>query len=146
MGVNTHTHQRTQLTIVTNIIEREFVVTAILSLSKGYTKRRSAAFYKEWHRPMSKLFIKPPYFVTRATSIDSDWCRLPTASVSSNQADKLRSNQWRGKSISTTYILTRKRSYGTLRCKPQPFSFPFRTTTLGQHPSSSSVILQETTG
>ena len=25
MGSNTHTHQRTQLTIVTNIIEREFV-------------------------------------------------------------------------------------------------------------------------
>ena len=30
MGSNTHTHQRTQLTIVTNIIEREFVATAIL--------------------------------------------------------------------------------------------------------------------
>ena len=27
----THTHTRTQLTIVTNIIEREFVATAILS-------------------------------------------------------------------------------------------------------------------
>ena len=34
MGSNTHTHQRTQLTIVTNnIIEREFVATAILSLT-----------------------------------------------------------------------------------------------------------------
>ena len=33
MGSNTHTHtqQRTQLTIVTNIVEREFVATAILS-------------------------------------------------------------------------------------------------------------------
>ena len=31
MGSNTHTHQRTQLTIATNIIEREFVATAILS-------------------------------------------------------------------------------------------------------------------
>ena len=31
MGSNTHTHQRTQLTIVTTIIEREFVATAILS-------------------------------------------------------------------------------------------------------------------
>ena len=28
----THTHQRTQLTIVTNIIEREFVATAIIIL------------------------------------------------------------------------------------------------------------------
>ena len=34
MGSNTHTHthQHTQLTIVTNIIEREFVAIAILSL------------------------------------------------------------------------------------------------------------------
>ena len=32
MGSNTHTHQGTQLTIVTNVIEREFVATAILSL------------------------------------------------------------------------------------------------------------------
>ena len=32
MGSNTHTHQGTQLTIVTNIIECEFVVTAVLSL------------------------------------------------------------------------------------------------------------------
>ena len=31
MGSNPHTHQRTQLTIATNIIEREFVATAILS-------------------------------------------------------------------------------------------------------------------
>ena len=31
MVSHTHTHQRTQLTIVTNIIEREFVATAILS-------------------------------------------------------------------------------------------------------------------
>ena len=28
MGANTHTHQRTQLTTVTNTIEREFVATA----------------------------------------------------------------------------------------------------------------------
>ena len=35
MASNTHTHQRTQLTIVTNIIEREFVAAAILSYNKG---------------------------------------------------------------------------------------------------------------
>ena len=38
MGSNTHTHQRTQLTIVTNIIEREFVATAILCY-RGETHR-----------------------------------------------------------------------------------------------------------
>ena len=32
VGLNTHTYQRAQLTKVTNIIEREFVATAILSL------------------------------------------------------------------------------------------------------------------
>ena len=31
MGGNAHTHQRTQLTIVTNIIDREFVARAMLS-------------------------------------------------------------------------------------------------------------------
>ena len=51
-----------------------------------------AAFYKQWHGPMSKRFTKPPYSISRATSIDSDCCRLPTASVLSNKADKSRSN------------------------------------------------------
>ena len=32
MGSNSHTHQRTQLTIVTNIIEREFAATAIYTI------------------------------------------------------------------------------------------------------------------
>ena len=32
--------------------------------------------------------------IERATSIDSDCCRLPTTSVLSNKADKLRSNQF----------------------------------------------------
>ena len=53
------------------------------------TKKTSyATFYKQWHRPMSKRFIKPPYSISRATSIDSDCCRLPTASVLSNKAAK----------------------------------------------------------
>ena len=38
MRSNTHTHQCTQLTIVTNIIEREFVATAILSFSGSSVK------------------------------------------------------------------------------------------------------------
>ena len=50
--------------------------------------------YKHWHRPISKRFIKPPYSISRATSIDSDCYRLPTASVLSNKPDKLRSNQF----------------------------------------------------
>ena len=36
MGSNTHTHQRTQLTILTNIIEREFVATAIRCFKSPY--------------------------------------------------------------------------------------------------------------
>ena len=43
---------------------------------------------------MSQRFVKPPYFISRATSIDSDWCRLSTASVLSNKADKSPSNQF----------------------------------------------------
>ena len=34
------------------------------------------------------------YSISRATSIDSDCCRLPTASVLSNKADKLRFNHF----------------------------------------------------
>ena len=49
------------------------------SLSEGYTKTSYATFYKPWHRPMSKRFIKHPYSISRATPIDSDCCRLPTA-------------------------------------------------------------------
>ena len=49
--------------------------------------------YKQWHRPISKRFIKPPYSIlSRATSIDLNCCRLPTISVPSNKLDKLRSN------------------------------------------------------
>ena len=37
--------------------------------------------YKQWHQPMSKQFIKPPYSIPRATSTDWDYCRLPTTCV-----------------------------------------------------------------
>ena len=50
---------------------------------------------KLWHGPMTKRLIKPPYSTWRATSIGSDCCRLPTTSVLSIKADKLRSNQVR---------------------------------------------------
>ena len=41
-----------------------------------------------------KRFIKPSYSISRATSIDSGCCRLPTTSVLSNKAEKLCSNQF----------------------------------------------------
>ena len=47
------------------------------------------------------------------------------------------------------YILTRQRdcnSYGMLWCTLSPPSFPFRTTTLCAHLSSSSAVLLETAG
>ena len=41
-----------------------------------------------------KTVRQPHYSISRAASIDSDCCRLPAASVLSNKADKLRSNQF----------------------------------------------------
>ena len=47
--------------------------------------------YKQRHRPISKRFIKPPYSISRATSIDSECCRLPkTSNVLSKKTEKLR--------------------------------------------------------
>ena len=60
---------------------------------QGFKSRQKVMrIYKQWHRPMSKRFIKPPYSISRATSIDSDCCRLPSTSVLGNKSDKLRSN------------------------------------------------------
>ena len=42
-----------------------------------------ATLYKQYYR--GKRFIKPPYFIPRATSMDLEWCGLPTASVLSNK-------------------------------------------------------------
>ena len=61
-------------------------------LSEGFTKASYRTLNKRWHRPISKLITKPSYSTSRATSIDSDYCRLPTASVLSNKADKSCSN------------------------------------------------------
>ena len=55
---------------------------------------KSMRLYKQWHRPISKRFIKPLYSISRAASIYSHCCRLspiPTSSVLSNKADKSRS-------------------------------------------------------
>ena len=40
---------------------------------------------KRWRRPISKRFIKPPYSISRAASIDSECCCLPTTSVLSKK-------------------------------------------------------------
>ena len=58
------------------------------------SRQKVMRLYSQWHRPISKRFIKPPYSISRTTSIDSDRCRLPTTNVLSNKADKLRSNQF----------------------------------------------------
>ena len=71
------------------------VVTTRYSDQQGSKSRQKVIqLYKQWHRPISKRFIKPPYSISRTNSIDSDCCRLPTTSVLSNKVDKLRSNQF----------------------------------------------------
>ena len=71
------------------------MVTTRYSDQQGSKSRQKVMrLYKQWHRPISKRFIKPPYSISRAASIDSDCCRLPTTSVPSNKLDKLRSNQF----------------------------------------------------
>ena len=55
---------------------------------------KSKRLYKQRHRLISKRFIKPPYSISRAASIYSECCRLPTTSVPCKKADKLRSDQF----------------------------------------------------
>ena len=52
------------------------------------SRQKVMRLYNRWHRPITKRFIKPPYSISRAASIDSDCCRLPTTSVLSNKSDK----------------------------------------------------------
>ena len=55
---------------------------------KGSKSRQKVMrLYKQWHRPISKRFIKPPYSISRATSIDSECCRLPTTNVLSKKPE-----------------------------------------------------------
>ena len=70
------------------------VIQKVFWLSEGCAKTSYAILHMQWHRPMSKRSIKPPYSISRATSIDSDCCRLPTANVLTNEADKSCSNQF----------------------------------------------------
>ena len=58
------------------------MVTTRYSDQQGSKSRQKVMqLYKQWHRPISNRFIKPSYSVSRATSIHSDCCRLPTTSV-----------------------------------------------------------------
>ena len=55
------------------------------------SRQKVMRLYKQWHRPviMSKRFIKPPYSISRAPSIDSDCCRLPTNQRSQQQSGQI---------------------------------------------------------
>ena len=58
------------------------MVTTRYSDQQGSKSRQKVMrLYRQWHRPISQRFIKPPYSVSRASSIDSECCRLPTTSV-----------------------------------------------------------------
>ena len=66
------------------------MVTTRYSDQQGSKSRQKVMrLYKQWHRPISKRFIKPPYSISRATSIDSEFCRLPTTSVLSKKNVKI---------------------------------------------------------
>ena len=69
------------------------MVTTRYSDEQGSKSRQKVMrLYKQCHRPISKRFIKPPYSISRANSIDSECCHLPTTSVLSNKpldVDKL---------------------------------------------------------
>ena len=64
------------------------MVTTRYSDQQGSKSRQKVMrLYKQWHRPISKRFIKPPYSISRAISIDSECCRLPTTSVLSKKPE-----------------------------------------------------------
>ena len=65
------------------------MVTTRYSDQQGSKSRQKVMrLYKQWHRPISKRFIKPHYSISRAISIDSECCRLPTTSVLSKKPEK----------------------------------------------------------
>ena len=71
------------------------MVTTRYSDQQGSESRQKVMrLYTQWHRPISKRFIKSPDSISRATSIGSECCRLPTTSVLSKKPEKLRSNQF----------------------------------------------------
>ena len=65
------------------------VITRYSDQQGSKSRLKAMRLYKQWHRPLPKRFIKPPFSISRATSIDSYCCRLSTTSVLSNKPDKL---------------------------------------------------------
>ena len=66
------------------------VVTTRYSDQQGSKSRQNVIrLYKQWHRPISKRFIKPTYSISRAASIDSDCSRLPYDQRSQQQSGKI---------------------------------------------------------
>ena len=71
------------------------MVTVRYSDQQGSQSRQKVMrLYNQWYRPISKRFIKPPYSISRATSIDSECCRLSTINVLSKKTKKIRPNQF----------------------------------------------------
>ena len=62
------------------------VITRYSDQQSSRLRQKVMQLFKQWHRPIPKRFIKPPYSTSGAASIDSDCCRLPTTSVLSNKA------------------------------------------------------------
>ena len=53
----------------TKVATGHIMVTTRYSEQQGSKSRQTVMrLYKQWHRPMSKRFIKPPYSISRATS------------------------------------------------------------------------------
>ena len=65
-------------------------------VSSSWSKSRQELmrYYKQWHRPKSKRFIKPPYLLHKIESSLDRPELLSTKRVLSNKADKSRSNQF----------------------------------------------------
>ena len=97
--------------------------------------------YKQWHRPISKRSIKPPYSISGAASIDSDCCRLPTTSVLSNKADKLRSNQFwsTSPSFSRPHIVQKEKKIEIPRSKVLE-ALSWWSRRASQHPAVQSPV------
>ena len=65
------------------------MVTTRYSDQQGFKSRQKVMrLYKRWHRPIPNGTSNLLYSISRAASIDSDCCRLPTTSILSKKSDK----------------------------------------------------------
>ena len=128
-------------------VNGHIMVTTRYSEQQGSKSRQKVVrLYKHWNRPISKRFIKPPYSL-RAASIDSDCCRLPTTSVLSNKADKLRSNQFWSTivpSFSRPHIVRRSRCVLIFLLKIRKIEISsWWSRRASQHPAVQSLCILE---